>query len=118
MFSDGCGFFSLQVQPVSVRNQTAEDFITSQGVPELFLQPAARAGLRGGAQKLMGSWQTSSSPAVTAGSSESIARSWNIVCLHLRLYCVLSTKSKKGSLHWVVWTEGRRGEEQGPGRHG
>lgn len=46
--------YSLQMQPVSVRNQTAEDFITGQGVPELLLQPAARAGLRGGAQKLMG----------------------------------------------------------------
>lgn len=104
--------FSPQVQPVSVRNQTAEDFITGQGVPELLLQPAARAGLRGGAQKLMGASQTSSSPAVTQGSSESIRRDWAIVCLHLCLYCVLSTKSKKGSLHWFVLTEGRRGKQQ------
>lgn len=105
-------FFSPQVQPVSVRNQTAEDFITSQGVPELLLQPAAWAGLRGGAQKLMGAWQTSSSPAVTPGTRESIGRSWNSVCLHLCLYCFLSTKSQKGSLHWFVLTEGRRGGEQ------
>lgn len=28
------------------------------------------------------------------------------------IYCFLSTKSKKGSLHWFVLTEGRRGGEQ------
>lgn len=59
-----------------------------------------------------GGWQTSSGPAVPPGTSESIRRDWNIVCLHLRLYCVLSTKSKKGSLHWFVLTEGRRGKQR------
>lgn len=54
--------FSPQVQPVSVRNQTAEDFIAGQGVPELLLQPAARARLRGGVQKLMGAGKPPPAP--------------------------------------------------------
>ena len=44
---------SLQVQSVSVRNQTLEDLLPGACVSELLLQPPAREGFRGRASELL-----------------------------------------------------------------